>query len=416
MITLIRSSLKLLFRNKAFWFFLIVVPALSSLIFLSWGGNMGSHSYELVREIREQKSIDERVAYYSQDGAFVVKVYDAASTKSSEFMLEELAESGLFLVARSKTPDITKAEVDAQVKEDCENDRMGAAIYLSPDFDRLISEGKSSEAMTLYVMSEDARYEIFESQVKTLVARIREAQKQAGVEKADEFLSASKALRPSKEISILSGKNSRKLTEEQQDQRATIGYAFAIMTLGYVFGGIFIAHTIIKEEQDKVLTRVRLTGLRPAYYFLAKFVVSIISTFAMTVSLGIFTLYCDPSRFGMNRFVFLGIMFLLGLIFSSFSLVLGILMGSAVSANIGAFTLWSMSSLLAGMYFPLDETSKMIKAISSLMPQKWFLEAAEMIFIGDKGVYLLLACVVVAYMVIMLSVGSVGIKLRNGEE
>ena len=50
------------------------------------------------------------------------------------------------------------------------------------------------------------------------------------------------------------------------------------------------------------------------------------------------------------------------------------------------------------------------------MPQKWFLEAAEMIFIGDKGVYLLLACVVVAYMVIMLSVGSVGIKLRNGEE
>ncbi len=418
MITMIRSSLKLLLRNKGFWFFLVVVPALSSLIFLNWNRsiNMGSHSYDLQREIMEQTSITERVAYYNSDGAFVIKVFDAAGSSASEYMLNRLAQSGLFFVARTKTPDIDRASVDAQIKCDCEDDRMGAAMYLTKDFDLLISEGKALDALTLYVMSEDSRYELFESEVKTIVKEIEQAQKQVGVDKAGEFLKERDESLPKKEIKLLSGKGKRSLNFEQEEQKARVGYGFAIMTLGYVFGGIFIAHTIIKEEKDKVLTRIRLTGLPSIRYFGAKFVVSVLSALAMTVMLGLFSSFGSVDSFGMNRFTFLGLMFLLGVIFSTLSLILGVLMGNIGNANICAFTVWSMSSLLAGTYFPLDDSTKIVKAISSIMPQTWFLEATEMIYVGDKKVYLMLLCVVAAYLIVMLSIGSVGIKLRNGEE
>ena len=60
--------------------------------------------------------------------------------------------------------------------------------------------------------------------------------------------------------------------------------------------------------------------------------------------------------------------------------------------------------------------SRLIKALSSLMPQKWFLDATEMIFVGDNKAYLVLLCVTLAYLVLALSLGGVGIKVRNGEE
>ena len=107
--------------------------------------------------------------------------------------------------------------------------------------------------------------------------------------------------------------------------------------------------------------------------------------------------------------------FFLGLIFSSLSLLLGILLGNVMSANIAAFTLWSLSSMLAGLYFPLDATNNTVKAISYLMPQKWFLDITERLMTGDNKGYIILVCVTAAFMVIILSLGSVGIKFRNNE-
>ena len=87
-----------------------------------------------------------------------------------------------------------------------------------------------------------------------------------------------------------------------------------------------------------------------------------------------------------------------------------------MNANIAAFALFSLSSLLAGTFFPMDATSSFIKALSSLMPQKWFLDATEMLFVGDSKAYFVLLCVTSAYLVLALSLGGVGIKVRNGEE
>ena len=86
------------------------------------------------------------------------------------------------------------------------------------------------------------------------------------------------------------------------------------------------------------------------------------------------------------------------------------------SASIASFTLWCMSSLFSGLYFPLDDANSAIKIISSLMPQKWFLDGTEMIFVGDNKVFGMLICITAAYLIITLSLGSIGLKVRRSTE
>ena len=136
----------------------------------------------------------------------------------------------------------------------------------------------------------------------------------------------------------------------------------------------------------------------------------------LTVVMGGCSFMIDTGRLGINRVSLLAMVFLLGVIFCSMSLLFGILLGNIFSANVAAFSLWSMSSLLSGLYFPLDSSAKTVKTISYMMPQKWFMDATEMLMVRDNKVYFVLICVTIAYMVITLSLGSVGIRFRNSDE
>lgn len=414
--TLITSSLKLLFRNKSFWFFLVIVPILSTFVLGVDHMNSISLSSKAENQIAELDSEDEKVAYFSGQGAFVVKVYDACGSELSEYMLNKLAKTGAFSIVRAKVPDMDKAAADEKIRYDGEFDRMGAALYIDPDFDLHLSEGKEDEALTIYVLSDDGRIEMFEYSVRKELALIKKTVDEWTAPEAVRILNQKLLNTPEKEIVKLSGGSVRALTQEQQNRKTAIGYTIAFMTLGYVFAGIFIAHTVIKDEHDKVLTRLRLTGMSSFTYFASKFIISAVATFMMTVVLGICTFAIDTDKFGIGRPRLLLMMFLLGLIFSSISLVIGVILGDVMNANIAAFALFSLSSLLAGTFFPMDATSKIIKALSSLMPQKWFLDATEMIFLGDSKAYFVLLCVTSAYLVLALSLGGVGIKVRNGEE
>ena len=86
-----------------------------------------------------------------------------------------------------------------------------------------------------------------------------------------------------------------------------------------------------------------------------------------------------------------------------------------MSANYAVFTLWSVSALLAGLYFPLDSTSAVLKSISNLMPQKWFMKATEMLLVGDKGAYSMVIYVTLAYLIVITSVGSIGLKMKRAD-
>ena len=414
--TLITSSLKLLLRNKSFWFFLVIVPILSTFVLNVDQMNSISLSKQAENRIAELDDADEKVAYYSGQGAFVVKVYDACGSDLSEYMLTKLARTGAFSIVRAKVPDMDQAGADKKIEHDGEYDRMGAALYIAPDFDQMLSEGKEDEALTIYVLSDDGRFEMLDYSVRKELALIEKTVAERTLPEAAALLNQKLANSPEKEVVRLSSGSSRSLTQDQENRKTAIGYAIAFMTLGYVFTGIFIAHTVIKDEHDKVLTRLRLTGMSSFTYFASKFIISVIATALMTLVLGLCTFMLDTEKFGIGRPKLLLLMFLLGLIFSSISLVIGVILGDVMNANIAAFALFSLSSLLAGTFFPMDAASAIIKTLSALMPQKWFLDATEMIFLGDSKAYFVLLCVTSAYLVLALSLGGVGIKVRNGDE
>jgi ABC-type multidrug transport system permease subunit len=413
--TIIKSTLKLLFRNKGFWFFFIITPVISSFILKLEQTNLGAYEIIGETEVVELEKPEEKVAYYGGKGKYVVKVYDACDSRLSNYMLKKLLESGAIIACRVKVPDMTKEDVDNRMEIDGFQDRMGSAIYIGKDFDTEVLSGNINDNLVIYNLSSDERNNLLENEVKLSIGQMRNADKLSAGGDIYEVLKEMNKTLPSKKIVSLADKNSVNLSNEQLDQKALMGYALAILTLGFVFGGIFVAHTAISEQEDMVLTRIKLTNLSNTKYFAAKFITGGLVSFILTTIMAFCTLGIGTDKLGMGRISFLVIIFLLGVIFSSISLLLGILLGNVMSANVAAFTLWSMSSLLAGLYFPLDSTTKAVKTLSYMMPQKWFMDATELLMVKDNSVYFMIICVTIAYMIITLSLGSVGIKYKNYE-
>ena len=230
-----------------------------------------------------------------------------------------------------------------------------------------------------------------------------------------EALAKEDAALPEKKSVSVAGGDGRVLSHEQNNQKYSMGYAFSFLTLGFVFSGFFVAYASITEQKNGVLTRIKLTQTSTIRYFAAKFVTVFIVSLLMTACVAACSLMLDTDDLGMDRFRFIFIIFLMGLIFSTLSMFLGILMGDVMSGSVATFLLWCMSSLLSGLFFPVTHTTGAIRALSFMMPQKWFLEGVEMIFVKDKGAILMLIYTTIAYLLAVLSLGSLGLRMKRTE-
>ncbi len=420
--TLVKTSMKLLLRTKAFWFFLLLMPMLSTLILKVKFDSSAAYVDNSKEEIIELDKVEDKVAYYGGKGEYVIKVYDASHSELSDYLLNKLSKSGMFLVCRadlskdSEKGIVNDGYIQRFIDKDGYEDRMGAALYIHPDFDEVILRGNVSDAVTIYNLSEDGRNEAMEKEVAFQLSRIKSAA--AGVENADsslimQQLSEVDSRLPEKEIVSVAGGNGRDLTVKQTNQRSQMGYAFAFMTLGFVFCGIFVAHASIKEQKNGVLTRINLTKANTFQYFASKFITVFIISIMVSVVMAACSIALNMDDLGMSRLKFISMIFMMGLIFSSVSMLIGIILGDVMSANVAAFTVWCMSALLSGLYFPLNYTSPALKALSFMMPQKWFLEGTEMIFVGDNKAFPMLICITAAFLVVILSLGSLGLKIRR---
>ena len=429
---MIKSGLKLLFRAKAFWFFLLIVPFLSVLMLKIKMDSSMAYVSGFEQNVQELYGADEKVAYYGGKGEYLLKVYDASNSDLSNYLLDKAAKTGMILVLRADITDkvnngvLNKDFIDDRLAYDGEEDRMGAVLVIAPDFDELVLSGNAKEAVTLYALSDDERTKAVESTLGLQLSRMESFKEYAAfgdeersadenliemLKKADENL-------PKKEIVSISGSGKEALTKAQTNQKTNIGYSFVFLTLAYIFCGIFVAYNAITEQKNGVVVRVDLSGTSQAKYFIAKFINVFITTLLVTAVAVIygFILGVDSDNIGMGRFEYYSLIFLMGLIFGSMSMLIGVLAGDIMSSTIAVFTLWCMSSMLSGMYFPLKYTTVGLKILSSAMPQKWFIDAVEMIFVKDNNVFVMVICVTVAYILAIVSIGALGLKMKRTEE
>lgn len=417
MIALVKMSLKLLLRNKGFCFFLIVTPILSTVILSIKTDHIVYSDASDKEVILELSDYTEKAVYVGDTSACIIKVYDASNSELSECILEQIAGTGLFSVCRADVSGLTEEEIDENAKRDAFDDRAGMLLYLKEDFDEAILSGNWEQGIKLYDVSEDERQELFITELTDLFARIKQVQNIVGddVTVMLEMLTEIQNMLPEKKVVNLAGKESVELTQTQINQHTQIGYAFAFITLGFLFCGVCVAHSVIEEQNNKVFTRVMLTKLSSKDYFISKFVVAFVISLMQTIVLSICLFFIPGLDVGMNIMSFILIIFLLGLIFSTLSLLLGVVLGDVMSSNYAVFAIWSISALLAGLYFSLDDTTKTLKTLSYLMPQRWFMDASELLLIGDKSAYSMVLCVTVAYLIVIISVGCVGLKIKRYE-
>ena len=419
MIGILKTTLKLIFRNVGFWLCVISLPILSTLMLNIQEENQSYYYHNNVNMgVLELEGIDEKVAYYASDAKFALKVYDASDSELSDYMLDKVAKSGMFKVGRAKALDMTKTEADDRAVYDGQNDRMGAALYIDKNFDEYIKNGEYDKAITIYVLSDDERIDVLNEKLAYTMQKINAASKVS--EYTDQTilsqLESIDEVAPEKSVTILESSADKNLTKSQIDQKTNMGYTFVFMTLGFVLIGTLLASTVIKEINNDVLTRIKLTGKSEISYFAAKFTSSIIISLILSGVLTICTFFIDSTQMGLGRLSLMIIIFLMGLIFCTLSLLTGVLVGNVMGATIVSFTVWCLSSMLSGLYFPLGGTSKFIQSLSELMPQKWFVDGTVMLFLRDKSAWTMLLCVTVAYLFVFLSLGSVGLKLKGAEE
>ncbi|MEE3399942.1 MAG: ABC transporter permease [Eubacterium sp.] len=415
--TLVKMSMKLLVRTKIIWLFLVLMPVLSTMILKT---NVAYTSFQDdIESLVDIDDADTKVAYYSSNGEYVVKVYDASGSELSDYLVDRLANSGMFVLCRVDLSgkDIDDKFINEHLDLDGHEDRMGASLYIPEDFDEKILDGNVAEALTMYVLSDDARNDALESELALQLSKLETTSIYAANEgDIVETLEKVDDMSPEKEVVSVSGSEERSLTAAQVNQKANLGYAFSFLTLGFVFAGFFIANGAIQEQKNGVITRINLTKTNMLCYFTSKFVAAFLICLLMTGVVGICSLTLDMNDLGMNLFVFLFLIFLMGLIFCTLSMFMGIIMNDVFGASVASFTLWCTSSLFSGLYFPLDTASKGIQVLSSLMPQKWFMDGAEMIFVGDNKAFSMVICITVAYIAIIVSLGSVGLKVRRSKE
>ena len=417
MIALVKMSLKLLLRNKGFLFFLIVTPILSTLILsikMEHTVYSDNSDKELVMELNDHT---EKAVYVGDTSACIIKVYDASNSELSEYVLNQMVRTGMFSVCRADVGGLTEEKIEEAAKRDAFDDRVGMLLYLKDDFDEAVLSGEWEQGIKLYAVSEDERQEIFVTELTDLLGRIKQVQTVVGddVTVMLEMLTEIEDQLPEKEVVNFAGKEAIELTEKQINQRTQIGYAFAFITLGFLFCGVCVAHSVIEEQNNKVFIRVLLTKLSGREYFISKFAVAIVISLMQTIVLAICLFFIPGLDVGMSMISFLFIIFLLGLIFGTLSLLIGVILGDVMSSNYAIFAIWSISALLAGLYFPLDDTTKALKTLSYLMPQRWFMDVSELLLVGDKSAYSVVLCVTIAYLIVIISVGGVGLKIKRYE-
>lgn len=415
---LIKINIKLLLRNKGFLFFLFITPIVS--VFIMTIRTDSSSFYkesEQERSIQELSGPEEKVVYLNDGSSYSVKVYDGAGSELSEYILQEMADTSMFSIYRQDTEKMTEKEVLEQAKKDAFNDRMGTILYLKPEFDQAVMSGDWEEAVLFYQVSEDERWELWEDAFANELTAIYQVAQGVGTEET-QVLSVLLSIEnnmPAKEIVSLDGKNEISLNTEQNAKKNLAGYAYAIITLGFLFCGVCIAYTVIEERENKVYTRIMLSKVGRYEYLLSKLVMSVLISVLQTGVMAVCMFVVKEIDFGIAKLSFLLFIFLLGLIFNVLSMGVGIMIGDVMGANYAVFAIWSVSALLAGLYFPIEDSSNVIKCISYLMPQRWFLKGTEMLMVGDQTAYPMIFCITFAYLIVILCVGTVGLKMKESE-
>lgn len=413
-VTMLKMNLKLLLRNKGYLAFLIILPFLSVIMLNLEAYSIvgGDKATNYIKELEHEDELIMNVV----NTKLSVKVYDSSDSKLSDYIIEELAKTGSYLIHRYKGEPLEVEEAREKALKWANTNVIGAVIYIPSSFEAEILSGKDSNIM-VFEANQDGRINLLVSNIE---AYVHSLYRYAAINGSDltgleKLLDTSKQNEMVEEVVSIEVGDTLNLSTEQQGKSMNIGLSLTFLTIGFLFSGVFIAATVVDERNNRVYNRVVVSPSSLGNYGLVKMVLVLLTVLIQTGFIAIAIKLIVKTDFGIPFGTYLLLVLCLGLVFNMFSVVIGVLVNNVLTSNYIAFLVWCLSSLLAGLYFPLDGASGWWSKMSLLMPQRWVVKTSEMLMVGKNNAYGMYLLIIAGYLIVIVSIGLMGIKLRRKE-
>lgn len=413
-ITIIKMNLKLLLRNKGYLAFLILLPVFS-VIMLNLNNMEAMYSQQDTNTIYKLSSEKEQILNMSSD-KICLKIIDCSDSKLSDYILKEMTKTGSFQIYRYKEEAIELSKARELALSSANNSSIAAVIYIPADFEKVILSKQKSN-LVIFEATKDPRINLVKNNINMYLKSVYGYAELSGYQrkKLEGILDTSIKNEMQKNIVSIEVGDTLNLTPQQKGNSSSISYSLSFLTIAFLFCGVFIAATVVEERKNRVYNRFLLSTASLMNYAGAKLLLVLLSALMQTGIIGIAIKLLVKRDFGIPFTSYLLFVFCLGIIFNLLSVVIGVLTNNVLTSNYIAFLTWTISCLLAGLYFPLDGASKWWAKVSMLMPQRWVVKSAEMQMAGKTGVYSTFLLVVTGYVIVILSIGLLGIKVRRKE-
>jgi len=372
-----RSSAKLIFRSKAFIFVCIVIPLFSTLMMNLWYTEPPKTGEE---QIYELSSINEQMAYHIDFYRFPVKIFDTVGNEKSKKICQALNNAGMFQIFRADAASCGAEELEESMKTSAMEDRVSAIVVLRD----------TKEETEVYSVGDDTRFALLTETLGRIMSN------DAIPEKAPDVTLVSVS---GEEVDYYGSRN--------------FAYCLAIASLGFIFSGVLILNTIVSEKKDKVFNRILMTKANRGSYLLSKIILTVGIALMQSLVMLVGFRFLVNVDIGINSLQFFTCCFLMDLVFAMFALAIGLFCNSISVAVLVAFTVWSVSDLIAGTYFDIADAGDLFRKLSLLMPQRWALFSVTRFIHDDASGYTLLFCAAAAYLVIMFITSVLGLKLSE---
>lgn len=400
--SLVRFQLKLLLRNKGFLVFLVLIPALSVFL-LNIKYSLLSETDVQEYSVTELSDSKTQLAYSAEHDKFSIKVLDFSDSEITDHLLNSLSQYDLFQIYRYKTDQMTDTQIEQIKTFTVEHDSVGCILLFRPDFEQNMINGEINESLTLYDTSDDTRLPAFETALQTQLDGISNYAAMTGNQKERllRTLEQVSAQIPTLKTVTLSANSDTTLNNAKEHYLMRFKFSLAVISFSFIFCGIMISSSIIKEKDNNVLTKIMISRASLSQYLLSKLIVAILCIIIQTFFIGIslkFFIHIDDF---MNIWSCLYLIFGLGLIFSAMTLCTGILCSNTMSVNYICISIWCISCLIGGLYFPLDDAGTWFQALTKLMPQHWTAKCMELLLVGNHNGYWLYLLIIGAYIILL---------------
>ncbi|WP_029502598.1 ABC transporter permease [Lachnoclostridium phytofermentans] len=415
-LTMLKANSKLLFRNKGFLCCMLLLPVLT-LLWLAIPLEYPTESEgDKVIEVEEE----ERILLSMVELELSIKVYDASNSKSSQYLLNGLLDTGGYSVYREDVTGKTLERIKEEAITTANKSNLGVQLYLPENFEERILNGDYKEAIIILKSNEDERLQLLYANLNRLMGEMVEISQMESEGKEVSILNYHDLLNQKgesieKRVETVSTKSSREISTKEKHQKENFGYTISFMSLSSLLIGVFITGIFLKEKEYQVLRRITLTRTNIASYGIAKIILIIPTTM---LQVGVYLIGLNTfvkADIGIGNLEFALVAFGIGITFQLLSITFGTLFNNVLTVNYVAFFTWVFTSVLSGLYFPVNKASSMIKAVSYFMPQSWSIRFFEGIKGGDSGVYLMFTLIMLAFCIVLISFGVLGMKINEKE-